>query len=90
LWQWRAVLGVLSERFLEQNHSAQELFGARGCYQQRSIGAAGFVGAIDADGLEPLADRGQALVRREDALAGFGHVGDRRLEFVFWLHDCIP
>ena len=90
LRQRRAVLGVLSERFLEQNHSAQELFGAGGRYQQRPVGAAGFVGAIDADSLEPLADGRQALVRRENALAGLRHIGDRRLEFVFWLHESIP
>jgi len=89
-WQQRAVLGALSERFLEQDHSDQELLGARRCDQQRPIGATAFVGAIDADSLEPLGDSRQALIRRENALAGFGHIGDRRLEFVFWLHERIP
>src|SRR6266540_3936040 len=42
---------ILFEETLEQNHSAQELFGARGCYQQRSIGAAERLKAYKSQGM---------------------------------------
>src|SRR4030095_7069290 len=89
LGEWRAVVAVLTQRFLEQNPPREELLCAGRCEQQGSILAPRLVGGFDPDRLEALGDRGEASVTATGALAGRPRLGDRRLKLGTCAHGSL-
>src|SRR5205085_2264199 len=71
----RAVSGRLANGLVEQDHAADELFGALRREEHVAVRATVLLRRIDADRVEPLLDRRVGLVGCEDSLA----FGDERL-----------
>ena len=88
--QRRSVVGALAERLLEQDDAADECFDARRVNSSERY-ARRFSSVIgDAERLKSLADRRQALVGGEDALARSYQLLHRRLKFLIDAHTCVP
>ena len=67
--QWRAVLGLLPDGLVEQDH-AGDVRHALGAEQELAVVAAIVFGALDPDHVETLLDGARGFVRGEHALAG--------------------
>ena len=85
-----AVIGLLTQGFLEQDHAADERADARGRQQQGAINAPVLLGAFHLHGLEALGNGWQAFVGRQDALALLYQVSNRRLQLALCAHVWSP
>ena len=75
--QRRAVLGLLPDGLVVEDHAGDVLHALGRAEQHLAIVAAVVLGQFDADGVEALLDRAAGFVGREDALAGRDHgLGD--------------
>ena len=77
----RAVLGLLPDRLVVQDHAADVVGGARRSEQHLAVSAARLFGRLQLDGVEALLDRAAGLVRRQDALALRDHRPCGRFKF---------
>ena len=77
----RAVLGLLPDGLVVQDHAADVVGRARRREQQLAVSAARFFGRLQLDAVEALLDRAAGLVCRQDALAFRDHRPRDRFEF---------
>ena len=80
------VIRILTKSFLEQDDATEIFFRAAGREQKRSIGASSFFGRIDADRLEALGYRRQALISSKNTFARLHDLGNGGLKFVLEIH----
>ena len=64
LGERRAVVGALPDRLVVEDHAADVLLHARRREEEVAVGAAGLLGRLDADRVEPLLDRARWTRRR--------------------------
>ncbi len=77
----RAVLGLLADRLVVQDHAADVVGGTGRSEQHLAVSAARLFGRLQLDGIEALLDRAARLVCRQDALALCDHCPCGRFKF---------
>jgi hypothetical protein len=70
-----AILGLLVQGLLEEDHAAEVLEGARGAEEELAEGAAVLLNVLDVDAGEALANGASGLIRSKDTLARSANVG---------------